>query len=143
MNASPHQLHTCKSPNIKQFWNTKLYTLQHHITATPHYYHKKICSCTYYFQQWWRHSIELNLHYYKKAIHRSNTAYKSVTTTNEGLKTSQYETHLKHEHFTVSTHIIYSSIFVIIAEKHMPASTIWCLQKLGLVRLEWVTSACS
>jgi len=34
MNTSPHQLHTCKSPSIKQFWNTK--TL--HFTVSYHSY---------------------------------------------------------------------------------------------------------
>jgi len=28
------------------FETRKLYTLQYHITATPHYYHQNICSCT-------------------------------------------------------------------------------------------------
>jgi len=42
---------------------------------------------------------------------------------------------LKHENFTVSTYIFYSDIFVVIAKKHLPASPIWCSQKLGLVRM--------
>jgi len=46
-------------------------------------------------------------------------------------KTSQHETNLKHENFTVSAYIFYSYIFVVIAEKHWPASPIWCSQKLG------------
>jgi len=40
------------------------------------------------------------------------------------LKTAQHETNLKDENFTVSTHIIYSYIFVVIAAKHIPASII-------------------
>jgi len=40
------------------------------------------------------------------------------------LKTSQHETNLKHENFTVSTYIFYRYIFVIIAKKHLPASPI-------------------
>ena len=42
MNTSRKQIHTCKSHNIKQVWNTK--TSQNHITATPHYYHKTFYS---------------------------------------------------------------------------------------------------
>jgi len=38
------------------------------------------------------------------------------------------------KHKTVSTHIIYSSIFVIIAEKHASVNDS-CLQKLGLVKM--------
>jgi len=34
MNTSPHQIHTCKSQNIKQFWNMK--TL--HFTVSYHSY---------------------------------------------------------------------------------------------------------
>jgi len=66
MNTSQEQFHTCKSSNIKQVWKTK--TLQYHITATPQYYYKKLQLHKYYFQ-WQLHSIELKLHYYKKAIH--------------------------------------------------------------------------
>jgi len=42
MNNSPQQIHTCKSHNIKQVWNT--ITSQNHITPTPDYYHKTLCS---------------------------------------------------------------------------------------------------
>jgi len=45
MNISQQQIHTCKSHNIKQIWNTK--TLHYHITTTPHDYHKTICSCIF------------------------------------------------------------------------------------------------
>jgi len=37
------------------------------------------------------------------------------------LKTSQHETNLRQENFTVSTYIFYSYIFVVIAKKHLPA----------------------
>jgi len=36
MNTLQQQIHTCKSHNIKQIWNTK--TLQYDVTVTPHYY---------------------------------------------------------------------------------------------------------
>jgi len=36
------QIHTCKSHNIKQVWNTK--PSQYHITTTAHYYHKTFSS---------------------------------------------------------------------------------------------------
>jgi len=42
---------------------------------------------------------------------------------------------LKHEKFTASTHVIYSYVFVIIAQKHLLPSTIWFLQKFRLVRM--------
>jgi len=51
------------------------------------------------------------------------------------LKTSQHETNLKQENVTVSTHIIYNYIFVVTAAKHLPASTIWCPQKLRVARM--------
>jgi len=47
------------------------------------------------------------------------------------LKTSQHETNLNHENFTVSTYVFYSYIFVVIAKKHLPTSPIWCSQKWG------------
>ena len=43
MNSSQQQIHTYKSHNIKQIWNTK--SLQYHITTAPYYYHKTLCSC--------------------------------------------------------------------------------------------------
>jgi len=45
MNISWKQICTCKSHNIKQVWNTK--TSHYHITATPHYYRKTLCSYSY------------------------------------------------------------------------------------------------
>jgi len=42
---------------------------------------------------------------------------------------------VKHENFAVSTHIIYSEIFVVTTDKHSAASPIRCSQKLGLVRM--------
>jgi len=62
-------------------------------------------------------SMESQLQYY-------HTKYVCITATNEALKTSRHETNLKYENFTVSTYIFYSYIFVVIAKKHLPASSI-------------------
>jgi len=47
MNTSLKQIHSCKSHNIKQVWNTK--TSLYRITIAPHCYHKTICSYSYIF----------------------------------------------------------------------------------------------
>jgi len=40
--ASQQQIHTCKSHKQASLKHENL--IQYHITATPHYYHKTICS---------------------------------------------------------------------------------------------------
>ena len=69
----------------------------------------------------------LPLHYFLKIINSQlllgTSAHESITATNITLKISQYDMNLKHDNFTVSNHIIYSYIFVAIAQKHLTALT--------------------
>jgi len=51
------------------------------------------------------------------------------------LKTSQHVINLQYENVTVSTHTIYIYIFVVIAAKHLPASTMCCSRKLVVGRM--------
>jgi len=112
-----------------------------HTTAIVHYDRKTICTCTPNSPLFRMKSSKYRItgHIIKKEINsqlllgRPTTAHESITATNLALKTSQHETNLKHENFTVSNHINYTYISVAIAQKHFTASTISCLQQLGLV----------
>jgi len=63
MNSSQQQIHTCKSHNIKQVWNTySVISQRHHIITIKQFAAANTTSCDNF-------SNESKLHYYKKAIY--------------------------------------------------------------------------
>jgi len=134
------QIHICTRHIVQQIWIMK--TSQHNILATVHYYQKIFYSCTlstgsneivtrssqsYIIKK----KIKIPLRYYCPWNHNSN----KLTLENF----TAWNKHKIWNFHSISNHIIYSYILVqtlySIAHKHITASTIWYLKKLGLVGL--------